>query len=952
MSLSVAPLAQVERALHQLSLACISSPASKTLHAQQLSSNVPSSAEQIVPCAIRAFRSLETDFTTIQKDPSVAIQAQTATILKQLNDILHNILPPCETVSSPLHERAQEALVAVRKTMAVFHALERDRIEETEQPPLVLEPVEPPPPEEQPPSGWLSRLLSGTVRTGATLFNGTKKYIHDHWINLIECKHESSRQTQHIQAMLLAPQQLSSRIIKVLLETDRDDLAPQQALEALVNRDLLLKEALQRTLAEEPTQLLSQKALQILAAEIADTIDMNNISAQVLKNPSQLQLNRLIGNEIGKHLGHLPIGIQQIVTTRIEAAVTANVSIQELLTETPQGRLQTALRLVKDEADIESAIACILSDNKLQRLITPDTEEPFRNALRQHLETYPQGSTRRPFPDTNTSEIVRDSATGSLAALLRSVLTETIQNLPEARVEPVIEKILSRSGRNAEEQELLREPLTEALQATLRQSDDSLTTRLTFAHNLSLFIVSFLEEQLLHITERDREFNSPFLKRFFEDPTAEHPQPTMLGKFLIPLLENNGEFARELVRANVLRALDNGYRTLEAYQENNPDLLVTYVHAALEITAQATQKEKDAQIKSAAALWPDSREPVLNGTLQNRATGQFLDICFPKHDLFLPTCFCKSAAWNALEGGVGNVISDFLMNATQFQDIRQSLLMQGLEATTGVLSGESAEATAARTTQRQQTRRGGVIAVGMIVAFIKIFFDVIKESLGRRTATTPSEYPDQDAFNRLIHTIYRAIAQDTLAGRIVPERLSRKLSDHISKSITSAIRKIPISKVLDNQLDVLSEKFRPDSREQLFPRTREEQRRAEEAKQEQRERDQESISLLEREFGNNIEGLIATIHSWLKYPEGNRTGNPVLDTIRTSVKNFANACIETFVRFFLWMTRARTAINRWSRQAVRHTHLVPQDVVIVEVVRRILNDLNWRPRPSVSNQEQ
>ena len=107
---------------------------------------------------------------------------------------------------------------------------------------------------------------------------------------------------------------------------------------------------------------------------------------------------------------------------------------------------------------------------------------------------------------------------GALEGPLKKTFTrETIETVLEETLAGLSEEALG-----GIERPTVENALRGALTGGVDRIETAMTIRTTFADNLSLFIITFLKEQLLHIEERDNALKSPFLKWFFEDPYDEN----------------------------------------------------------------------------------------------------------------------------------------------------------------------------------------------------------------------------------------------------------------------------------------------------------------------------------------------------------------------------------------------------------------------------------------------
>jgi len=701
------------------------------------------------------------------------------------------------------------------------------------------------------------------------------------------------------------------------------------------------KDTLQETLKSKPT--ISKDELAKILKDVLQKYS-KTVEETVKTNPpiSTEELAKTLDGILQKHINTPEETLTKQPTLKIALADSSTNILQEYsnaVEKAVEKTFETKLTISKNE--LKNTLNSILqkhsnsAEETLKNKPAISKEELAKNLkdiLQEHNDTVE--GTLKTTPATSKEELTKSS---------RSLLQE---------YDKTVEKILKT------EITVPKEELTRTLQSVLQECDKTTETRLFFADNLSNLIIIFLEEQLVHVDQREPALRAQFISKFFIDPSAKTPTRTNFGNIAISLIEENKEFAKELVRANVLRAVANGYQALESYQKDHPYLLVDYIHKAFEIGTEEIQHEERVQKEGGTHLSPEARKRILDKSLQREMAAFLLTICFPhgSDDLFVPVGIemGQSMMWEPLRQVIEDLASDFFKDTIESQDIKQSLLRMGLEKVTEVLSGQSVQPP---TTQegappdKTQPHRGGIIAVGMIAAFIKIIFDAIWEAFrGRKRTRGPSNYPRQDSFNARLYTTYQALEKELFIGKFIPQRLSRKIvHDYIGPNLVCAINEIRIPDLVDEQLKAISEKIKPDSANVLFPKTWEEKEEIEKEKEAQRKEDQENIENLESHIGDNIEGLInATYALW----EIDTTGLDATDVhkarqafnrIKLFAINFANACIYKCIRFFLWLFRTRSFVHNLGEQALKKTDLIKQDIIVAKVATDVLSDAERRP---------
>ncbi len=916
-------------------------------------SKIPNSSEKIVPLTLEVIANLNKDLEALQDSTETPVQTEIT--LRALQRILQKIThitatSPSNNDAQSIHKSAKTCSKLIDEKITLFKA--------------------PPPPEESPPEpkvnpsptkeegGWFAHLRNAagaarawTEEQAAWIVQKSTEIALQTGIDKFKilglCKKESDKQLLRIQETILDPQIVTNRVLAALPEKER----PPE-----------LKEALKKAL-QEHSLFLSEKSVPLFAGiteKISDRLILTKITKRMLSLPKD-QIENLLKKFLDQNFGELSPKIREIVLKNL-----LNVASQEIppiKRETLKDLLLTCIMNQRPaDGDYAKLIQNIIQNETLCPLLSRFEEEKltttlqtfFNGSFHLYQNDIEQGITRL-IDDTMLAELVNCSPEKEIESSLKKSIETSSLSLPQNLLEVVVEEALKTKTA------VSKETLTLALQNALQKCDSITETRLLFAENLSSLIITFLEEHLVHVNERELEFRAEFISKFFKDPSANTPIRTGLGEIVIPLIENNREAARELVRANVLQALANGYQALESYQNDHPHLLVKYIHEAFKIGLDEIRHEEHARTEGGTHLSSEERKRILDKSLQRGMTAFLLTICFPHgaENLFVPLNLVKtktmgqSKLWELLRQIIENLSSEFLKDTIEFQDIKQSLLMMGLEKVTEVLSGQSIQPPTTKegdSSDKTQPHRGGIIAVGMIAAFIKIIFDAIWDAFRDRKRTrAPSEYPNQDSFNTLVYSTYQALEKELFIGNFIPKRLSKKvIYEHIGPNLISAINEIRIPDLVDIQLQTIAEKIKPDSTNLIFPRTSKEKTEIKKQQEIQRKEDQRNIERLENHIGNNIEGLIKATYALWKI---DTTGLDVTDVhkarqafnrIKLFTLNFVNGCIYKSIRFFLWLFRTRSFVHSLGEKALKKTELLKQDIVISRTANHVLTDAEQR----------
>jgi hypothetical protein len=471
------------------------------------------------------------------------------------------------------------------------------------------------------------------------------------------------------------------------------------------------------------------------------------------------------------------------------------------------------------------------------------------------------------------------------------------------------------------------------------------TTATCFCETTAAYAVDYLEEHLLHIKERDSALRPQFLEKFFENPYSDDPQPTPLGKLVIPLLKTHKDLVQKTIEANVLQVTATIYQQFKDGQKASPYFFVDLVYEAIKSAMKQMNEEQSSLAKPGVnTLTIKERNLLLSGTFQKTIIDKAVSFVLPEGatQIITPpiltmfpgskivTLYFKETALSLVKEGFEGLISDIFSELSDNTDLKRKLLITGYEQTNAFLSNTPTQSTKTQT----GLSKIGIASLGVIFTFFSLIFTAFRHALTTPTVTSPT-YPNEKKLTDLLERLIINFTADSKLLSFISKHYSGSLARKLSPIFITTLQNISFVEIIDAQLKNITDLLSPKNKESRFPRKVSEEHSYAQKEEEQRKIEEKTLIDMREDLGKNISGLIHQVASTFvpdvdPAPEGIET---VLWKIRKFTREFLQACVYRCVQFIFWACNAKSKIQSMDRRFNKGTKLLKQDVVTTKFAR-------------------
>jgi hypothetical protein len=463
---------------------------------------------------------------------------------------------------------------------------------------------------------------------------------------------------------------------------------------------------------------------------------------------------------------------------------------------------------------------------------------------------------------------------------------------------------------------------------------------LSFAATFSDYLVSYLEEHVLHINEREVGLRPEFLTKFFEDPYVPHPVPTALGKAFIAALSSNREDIRKMLEVNVLIFLDNVYSKMDIAFTNSPYALTSLVHATLAETINEVEKDKALPLLDSMGLV--QRNMLLSGQVTTQLVGMFLKMGFPKgaESLHIPSktisFFGRDALWNVIEEVFTSTLRDSLIDMSEHSDIQEELLLKGYRELNDYLMGRMPEEDERR---RRAGGAGHTILVEFLVTIFSSFFAALRTAFfnqGEKNQKDGNErqtlYPANEDLACQIQSGLSSLLPDTWIGKKLKQHISPRIAASMAPLLAERLREFGGKTCINEGLQRMEALLQKD-----FPRTQNEKEEVEKHEQEERAAQKKELEEEELKFRDNIPvlakkvvenfgfNMIIPSEKKLRQMWGPQRWSKKIDLF---FRKFINTCFEKIILALFRIIDLPKQIDQSMYRLHKSAEKIPQDAFV------------------------
>lgn len=506
------------------------------------------------------------------------------------------------------------------------------------------------------------------------------------------------------------------------------------------------------------------------------------------------------------------------------------------------------------------------------------------------------------------------------------------------------------------------EHMDEKIQEKKRRID-TLTgdTQMTdFANTFSGYVVSYLEEHLLHIKERDPELRPAFLENFFHRLYRDDPTPNWEGRLLMSMVSHHKEKLQQAIELNVLFFLGNVYEKVDATFSAHPYALMSLVHTTLERTLQEVREQTDPSLGTVMGV--KERNLLLDGQMQERFSNFFLEIGFPnrEEDLQLPIRgadedwsqrnffvrqFLKIRAGaehkiveanrkkivTLVQDVITSLFRSSMFELSEHADIEQALFLKGYQELNAFLFPSSAE-------RDISVKRGGteIPVIDFLIALLTSFFQDLGALFIRRKSEQEdtTHYDKQDDLVLRIEESIRAFIPDTWLGKKIKNRFASTMAKKLAPQLAEKLKEFGgmncINQALQFTKEQLDVKTRPMS--EMFPRTQNEIEALQKKQADLREQREKEIQEEERRLQTRMPELAKRVVDFIGFdttipPEWDSMSRraQLAKQVSFFFKRLINNFLKTLIRFVFWAIGLGPKIGRVSKAIRQRTQAIPQD---------------------------
>ncbi len=494
-----------------------------------------------------------------------------------------------------------------------------------------------------------------------------------------------------------------------------------------------------------------------------------------------------------------------------------------------------------------------------------------------------------------------------------------------------------------------------------------------FAAVTSEKVCEFLKDAVLDVADKDPVVRPAFLKgNILTDESAytKNPEYTFVGKLLANLLEDSPKEFETVIEVNLLKATSNVVNFLTDLQTEKPFFLVDLCRKCLEdVVLEIGGKDispEDAQIQIMKEFTLKSTDLIFDIAFPNGANGLILP------DLGGINFILRPVLWNLVKEVIDDQIGEFLGDLQGKTDLKNLLMIEGYTSLMPFIGTKPQNTGIAQRAAKITVETGQALTfapIGFVYIFLKLIMTSIV-SVFQRTGVPKikkeNAYVDQGSFNAHLKTLIDSIVQDT-DSKLLKFVANRKLSGFIDEwgpVIVEAIREINFLDILNDQLQsVVSSVVSPGGSWEgkgvnqtyktapiPFPKTLQEQEKKEENAKIQEQARAEHVENLQKQLGENIDGLLHEITEGYAVKHSDFTDEELKSAtsrqklakkLHSIWASFANACIYRIVRIAAFVLGVRSKIKSTSKvfhEKLKRVHQEEFLLAIGEFERKELRD--------------
>ncbi len=447
---------------------------------------------------------------------------------------------------------------------------------------------------------------------------------------------------------------------------------------------------------------------------------------------------------------------------------------------------------------------------------------------------------------------------------------------------------------------------------------------LGFADTTSQFVVLYLEEELLHITERDASLRPPFLEFFFDNLYTDEPQENPLCTLVKALLQDNKPLMKATIELNLLKGLYQAYSSLKNL-ESQPfllDLIRSSLHGAIDSVKKEKAARKEAEVNP---LTIEQRNFLLSGTFQKDLVQFILDLGFPKgaEEIELPAqvpTFAKTDhIWPLVQKGLEQLCQSIFSELSTDEDVKNQILIKGYEQTKLLLTTQSQQE--ATSHGLEQFSRISALAIGIVTVFFNVIFLALR---GKKT--TGSDSPEQQQLSDDLYEAMKWLAEGSKIRQFFFKRYGKNLAHSAGATLADALKTIKVTDFLNQQLDSMSKDvLNVENIKTLFPRTEEKAQEIKRAQDAAKKANKAHLEELREDFHENINGILGQARDFL-YPEGDVKQ---LSKIHKLAREFFRSCLLFLLRFISKVIKLKQHVSSMERRLYQAARSMDEDQILM-----------------------
>lgn len=512
-------------------------------------------------------------------------------------------------------------------------------------------------------------------------------------------------------------------------------------------------------------------------------------------------------------------------------------------------------------------------------------------------------------------------------------------------------------------------------------SSSKSTVAAQFSLIVGRFVASMLEEEILHVNERDPLLRGSFLKNVIYEEGVLDPKPTDIGNMLISLLENKRELLEKVVAVNLMKGFHNLYSNFSELEKSDPDFFGKFILKCIETGTEHIEKTDEANnLGVEFSVGKDERNSFLGGEVQDILKYSILNLGFPNgySDLILPSGIPDKVR-EKLYGLMGDGLSKSLYSAfkdmSSNQVLKDSLVLEGFKNIQQVF--DSASNTVIHSPENLfqaivDPKKPAFATAGIVLVFFKVLFStlgsVFKDALNFRKLFTPPKDPDplERQINDQVYNFLERVtkASSSALARFLFKVRGRRFAEALGASLTEKLRAIKITDLLSLQLDsILTLTLAPGGHWEgvefgrkyviaelpKMPRTVEEANQLQQQKIEAQELLHKEVKEAKDSFAKTSSGLISMIVASLSFKpkiQVTPTSSQLYKfsaSVERGIIGFANSCIEKVVKLLAYIIKADEVLPSLGKLSYKQTKKIQQDSFLIAVAKFAAFNLQAKP---------